>query len=164
MKRIGLVSIAALAGILLIGATAFAGCCGGYGQGWGSQTGYGPGYGPGSCCGFGGANVNGPTRSGLPSCCQPGGRYAYQSAAPQAQPGPRYNKPAKAGSVPIPDNQPQVSGSYPRPQAAASYSRGPLRISQSSGPAYSRYPRAAPAGNSSLPPCCQAPQQSRKPW
>ena len=82
MKRIGLVTIAAIAGILLIGATAFAGCCGGYGQGFNYQSGYSTGYGPGSCCSFGAATVSGPTRNGLPSCCRQGGPVCIPGSGP----------------------------------------------------------------------------------
>ncbi len=165
MKRNGLVTIAAMAGILLIGATAFAGCCGGYGQGSNYQSGYGPGNGSGPCCSFGAATVNGPARNGLPSCCRQGGQYAYQAAGPHVQPGPGYSRAATAVSAPARAYRPQVKKAYAGPQARTSYSNTPLRVSQNAGPAYGGYPRAVPASNSSLPPCCQVPQQSaRKLW
>ena len=89
MKRIGLVAIAALTGVFLIGATAFAGCCGGfnpYAAGWGPRPGASPGYGPGSCCSYGANTASGPARGGLSGLSRASRSHPDDGAADGARP------------------------------------------------------------------------------
>lgn len=171
MKKTGLVLIAVSAGVLLIGATAFAQCCGGgygsYATGFSYRSNYGSGYGPGSCCSlgsYGQQTVSGPTRSGLPPCCQTGGSYASRTTVSNPAPAQTYGQPGRVSAGPVTTYRSNPIPANTAPAPVSSYSSRPLRIAQNTAPNYSRTPRAVPTSNSSLPPCCQTPQQARKLW